>query len=71
MIGRCQTCKHWNGFTESYMRQGWGQCEMTSSESGEGSPESLAVAQDYESYAAILETAAEYGCVMYQEKAAA
>lgn len=56
----CSTCKHWNAA---------GECELAGSADGIAThPSSLAVAIDWESYKADLNTKADFGCNQWKAK---
>ena len=57
--GYCATCKHWE--------QSSGHCLLATTDSGRPlCKDSLAVAEDAESYMAWLVTKADFGCVQYE-----
>ncbi len=64
-LKRCKTCRFWR--LESWHEKGWGLCTQMNSEDGKPNvPETLAVAQDDESYCAATHTAEDFGCVMHK-----
>lgn len=67
----CETCYHWLQPHDSQgvgvLPAGWGRCEKA--ESGMDvpiQPATLAWATDYDHYGASLNTAPDFGCVMYE-----
>jgi hypothetical protein len=69
---RCETCKWWqlkDGYSYD-LRPGWGHCERTVLNNGDTLQHSdtLAFAEDAESYRAWLTTAPTFGCVMHDPK---
>jgi len=66
-VTKCKTCRFWR--VESWHDEGWGICTQTISEDGKPTvPDTLAVAQDYESYCATTHTEKDFGCVMHKVK---
>jgi hypothetical protein len=63
---RCRTCRWWDDRNTD--RPGWGHCGLTASENGRPAHETKAVALDFESYGASLETAPDFGCVQWKGK---
>ena len=72
---RCETCKYWHKrdqppYSPSEGREG--DCGLSVSEDGKAKcAASKAVAYDAESYYAVLETTADFGCVMWEAREAA
>lgn len=77
-MSRCAGCKHWEQ-RDGESDRGRGRCLMTENkytDTPRGAaewyrpehPESLAVAEDGESYYAVLFTAPEFGCVQWVSK---
>ena len=65
-VVHCHECTFWSGDAG-----GWGTCERMSSTAGAPDyPDSLAHAQDGESYYAWGMTRFDFGCVMGQDKTA-
>ena len=71
---RCKACRHWLPEPtkhDTFGRLARGYCQLAESGSGYAYvPDSLAVAQDAESYRAYLVTAETFGCVQWQEREA-
>lgn len=69
---RCKTCKHWDKAPsppDTFGKPARGYCKLSESSNGYADvPNSLAVAQDGESYRAYLVTAESFGCVQWQER---
>jgi len=65
MIERiCKNCRH---SIEHELDKDWLHCVLGQSENGEAIfPQSLAVAQDYESYRAFLEVRPHFGCNQFE-----
>ena len=85
MEERCKNCRFWNTSHEwtpqgephecddprQERLRGMGVCSLASShEDGPDNPQSLAIAEDAESYNAELVTSPEFGCVQFQPKEA-
>lgn len=72
-MGNCKDCKHWQSperLEKIYLHSfKMGRCELAgSSESYADHPESLAFAEDVESYSAWLNTSPDFGCVQWEAK---
>ncbi len=76
-MNRCRTCKWWDHTASA--QDAWGNCDMVgfycdnrhgdkADPRGRDHPESLAVAQDAEGYAAGLRTSPDFGCVQWVGK---
>jgi hypothetical protein len=64
MTKTCINCKWHHKLSSTYK-----VCELTKCENGVAiHPETLAVAQDYESYAASLEVKDNFGCIQFEAK---
>ena len=76
-MGRCENCLHWKQREETYdLPRGWGECDKTwlqpdAQMGGFGGAEvpkdTLAMATDWSSYKAVLQTAPNFGCVQFEE----
>lgn len=67
----CRTCRWWK--QAAYVDEpGWGACVLagycTGDEPRHRKHGQLAIAQDFESYQAWLETAPDFGCVQWEAK---
>lgn len=78
MDGRCETCRWWEPspsepesvYGHYFKRPEFGVCALGELEDGDklAHPETLAFAEDAESYKACLMTSPKFGCVQYERK---
>lgn len=65
---RCKNCKRWER-SDTKGFENWGECLLAGSYNAEPVyPDSLAVANDFEGYAASLSTEERFGCVQWERK---
>jgi hypothetical protein len=68
---RCKNCKWWREgvmpiYHDKAIPKGWGDCELGESEGNKPMiKKTLAYANDYESYAARLQTSPNFGCIQF------
>lgn len=65
----CKNCRHWRRPRKDLGDGAKGECRKAESESGKPiAPQTLAVAQDAEGYAAYLTTAPSFFCIQYSRR---